>query len=383
MAPVSSWSTPSLATVRGNNKAYIEGRLGQPLIPNDVPRVLADANAGNAHLNLQYLDWQANQLLPDTAQKQFLDKWGNIFLTNADGSRGRKAATYASGTVSLTATVVGTPVPAGSILSALNGSTTLTFEVTTTTAINSLATPVPVRSLQPGAASNLAVGTPLGLTVTVPGLTSSSAAVVSLSGGADAETDDELRARVLARIRQPPMGGDGDDYVAWALAVAGVTRAWCAPNEMGPGTVTVRIMCDDLRATTNPLTDGIPLQSDLDAVKAYLDTVRPVTVRDLFVCAPIPTPLALTITNLQPNTTAAQAALFAGITAMLALKARPATAINGTLQPAQTISAAAVSAAISASAGVTDFDLAMADAVMPNNGCMAVLTSSSITFGNG
>ena len=39
--------------------------------------MLADANAGNAHLNLQYLDWQANQLLPDTAQKQFLDKWAN------------------------------------------------------------------------------------------------------------------------------------------------------------------------------------------------------------------------------------------------------------------------------------------------------------------
>ena len=94
--PVSSWSTPMLDTVRGNNKAYIEGRLRQPLIPNDYPRVLADANAGNAHLNLQYLDWQANQLLPDTAQQHFLERWGTIYLVNADGSRGRKPATYAA-----------------------------------------------------------------------------------------------------------------------------------------------------------------------------------------------------------------------------------------------------------------------------------------------
>jgi uncharacterized phage protein gp47/JayE len=80
--------------------------------------------------------------------------------------------------------------------------------------------------------------------------------VVQLTGGTDQETDDELRLRVLTRIRQPPMGGDADDYVAWALAVPGVTRAWCSPLEMGIGTVTVRVMCDDLRATGDPMTNG-------------------------------------------------------------------------------------------------------------------------------
>ncbi len=81
--------------------------------------MLSDAAGGNAHLNLQYLDWQANQLLPDTCEKQFLDRWGNIFLVNADGSRGRKLATFAAGTAQITATAI-TVLPAGSHLPAGN-----------------------------------------------------------------------------------------------------------------------------------------------------------------------------------------------------------------------------------------------------------------------
>ena len=115
-----------------------------------------------------------------------------------------------------------------------------------------------------------------------------------MTGGADQETDDELRVRVLDRIRKPPMGGDADDYVAWALSVAGVTRAWCSPLEMGMGTVTVRFMCDDLRASNG----GFPNASDVAAVQAFLDTVRPVAVKDIFVLAPTPQPISLAVRDL-------------------------------------------------------------------------------------
>src|SRR6478736_4591283 len=87
-----------------------------------------------------------------------------------------------------------------------------------------------------------------------------------MTGGADTETDDQLRARVLFRIQQPPMGGDANDYVAWALAVPGVTRAWCSPLEMGMGTVTVRFMMDELRASNG----GFPLGEDIETVSDYL-----------------------------------------------------------------------------------------------------------------
>ena len=369
------WQTPTLAQVRANNRDYITGKLREALIPNDVPRVLADANAGNAHLNLQYLDWLARQLLPDTAEQQFLDKWANILLVNADGSIGRQAATYSSGTATIMASVAGAPLPAGSILTALSGSTSVQLQVVNETAIGAVPTSFPVRSLTAGAISNLQAGTPLTLAIAVPGINSSTAAVVSLTGGSDEETDDELRARVLFRLRKPPMGGDADDYVAWAKDVPGVTRAWASPMEMGVGTMTLRFMMDDLRATPNPMTSGFPLAADVASVQAYLDSVRPVTVAELYVLPPIPQPVSLTISNLSKNTPATWAAITTSVAAMILRKARPATAQNGVRVPAQTIFSEWVSSAISAAAGVRSFDLSMADQVMPNSGCIGVLGS--------
>ena len=162
-----------------------------------------------------------------------------------------------------------------------------------------------------------------------------------------------------------------DDYVAWALSVAGVTRAWCSPLEMGMGTVTVRFMCDDLRASNG----GFPNASDVAAVQAFLDTVRPVAVKDIFVAAPTPQPISLAIRNLDNDTTALRTAIAASIRAMLVQRSAPAYALNGIGQSAQTIYAAWVSEAISGTAGVTSFDLIMNDAVMPNNGAIATLGS--------
>ena len=108
--------------------------------------------------------------------------------------------------------------------------------------------------------------------VSFRGFFSAAMTVISMSGGTDTETDDELRVRLLDRLSAPPMGGDAEDYVVWALSVPGVTRAWSAPNEMGIGTVTVRFM-HDLRASTG----GFPNQDDmLTARRRFLISVRPV-----------------------------------------------------------------------------------------------------------
>ncbi|WP_158812071.1 baseplate J/gp47 family protein [Beijerinckia sp. L45] len=368
-----NWTTPDLATVRANNRDYITSQIGAPLIPNDYPRVLADANAGNASLAYQFIQYLSLQILPDTATGVFLDKHATLYLVNADGSKGRKVATYASGTATMTATVAATILPAGSQFTALSGSTQIVYETTAEASIGLSPTTFSIRSLTAGVISNLAAGSGLTITSAVAGLNAGSGTVVSLTGGADEETDDELRTRVLARLSQPPMGGDASDYVAWALAVPGVTRAWCAPNEMGPGTVTIRIMCDDLRATSDPMTSGLPTAADLVAVKAYLDTVRPVTVADLFVCAPIPQPVSFTISNLTKDTTATRTAIAASVAKMIFNRARPATSSNGTLVAAKTISVAWVSDAILGASGVTDFDLAMNDFVPSSNGNIGVL----------
>jgi uncharacterized phage protein gp47/JayE len=165
---------------------------------------------------------------------------------------------------------------------------------------------------------------------------------------------------VLLRIQQPPQGGDQTDYEQWALAVPGVTRAWCAPLEMGIGTVTVRFMCDDLRASNN----GFPLLQDINAVSAYLDTVRPVAVKDIFVVAPIPQPINAQINLLNDDTSATRAAIEDSLNAMLLAQAAPG----------QTIFAAWKSAAILDAPGVISFDLQNTlDDVMQSPGNMGTL----------
>ena len=95
------WTTPSLATVRSLVRNSIHTLLpgSDATVPNSVLRVLSDVQGGTCHLTLQYVDWLSLQLLPDTAETVWLDRHGNIWLINADGTTGRKLATLADGTV--------------------------------------------------------------------------------------------------------------------------------------------------------------------------------------------------------------------------------------------------------------------------------------------
>jgi uncharacterized phage protein gp47/JayE len=354
------WQTPTLSTVRGLVRDSIHAKLpgSDAAVPNSVLRVLSDAMGALCHLTLQYIDWLALQLLPDTAETVWLDRHGHIWLTNADGSTGRKLATQASGTANFVTTSGTVLVPSGTILSYSTGMGYQTSADIQTDA-SGLPTPAPIFALDPGMIGNLDPGTQLALQTPLAGVVDS-ITVVTLVGGTDNETDDELRARVLRRIQQPPMGGDATDYEAWALAVPGVTRAWCAPMEMGIGTVSVRFMMDDVRADNA----GFPLPSDIDAVSAYLDTVRPVTVKECYVLAPLKQPIDFDIVNLNPDTTAVRAAIEQSILDMLYIYA----------SPGQTIFAAWKFGAVLNASGVISFDMTTTeDDVMPDAGHMATL----------
>lgn len=372
------WTTPTLEQLRTLNKGYITGQLHSvPMIPNSVLRVMSDANAGLAYLALLYINWVALQLLPDTAEQEWLDRHGNIWLVNDDGSRGRKLAAFASGTATATG-LPGTPLPSGTLLNAVvdSSGTVFNFQTTEDIVLDVLPVTVSIVATTPGAGGNLAPGSFISLTKGISG-SDATLTVVSLTGGVDQETDSELRARILERIQQPPMGGDAEDYVDWALKVPGVTRVWVSPQEMGIGTVTVRFMMDDLRSNTDPTQDGFPLGVDIQAVTSYLTIVRPVTVKDLFVQAPMPFPVNCTISNLQG--TATPDAILESIREMLVSKARPAFALNGIPQPPQTIYKVWVGDAILNTSGVISFDLSMPDEVpMPDNGHMAVV--GTVTF---
>lgn len=362
------WITPTLEDTRSLNRDNIQAKLRSgPMIPNSVLRVMADSNAGLAYLTMLYLDWLAKQLMPDTSETEWLDRHGNIWVG------GRKAATFATGSITVTG-IDGTTLAEYTELQGGTGQGIL-FETDNSVTVSG---PVNVNftALVPGV-TGLTVGSALTLVVGQAGI-DGSLTVTSVTEGIPEETDDELRARVLFRIQEPPMGGDADDYVRWALEVPGVTRAWSAPNEMGIGTVTVRFMMDDIRATGDPMTNGFPNSGDVATVLAHLMLKKPVAVKDFYCSAPIPEPINFTISLLDTNDAATKSNITTSVNAMLLSKAKPSSALNGVLMSPQTIYAAWVSEAIMAASGVNSFDLTMSDHAMPDNGHMAVL--GTITY---
>ncbi|MGE0109748.1 MAG: baseplate J/gp47 family protein, partial [Bdellovibrionales bacterium] len=144
----------------------------------------------------------------------------------------------------------------------------------------------------------------------VDGVESSGSVTSVITGGADTETDDALFSRMLLAYQETAHGGAKNDYKRWALAVAGVTRAWDNPNGFGIGTVVVYIMFDDANADYDGFpqgTDGVAANEprgiaatgDQLAVADYIfgDDRQPVTAL-VHVVSPIAFPVDFTITGL-------------------------------------------------------------------------------------
>jgi uncharacterized phage protein gp47/JayE len=250
-------------------------------------------------------------------------------------------------------------------------------------------TPVPVLALTSGQ-TNLILGSTLSFVVGIGGI-NGQAPITTFVDGSNGDTVDQTRANVLNALRQPPMGGDGNDYVQWALKYPGCTRAWCSPQEMGIGTVTLRFMMDAQNATDNPMTSGLPLSADIAGMQAFLAGLRPVTVIDLYVEAPIPQAVNVAasnlVTTLSQGATVTSETIDAGtnqniinsVSAMLFQQGSPAWVLNGVPQPAQNIAAVWISDAILSATNVVQFDFDMSDQVMANPGCIAVMGTLTLT----
>jgi uncharacterized phage protein gp47/JayE len=119
-------------------------------------------------------------------------------------------------------------------------------------------------------------------------------------------------------------------------------------------------MMDDLRADN----DGFPTADDCTMVATYINSVRPVTVKDFWVVSPLKYPIDFDIVNLTVDTPSTRAAIEQSIRDMLFEFAAPG----------QTIFAAWKYTAILSAAGVVSFDMTTTeDDVMPSIGHMATL----------
>lgn len=273
------YKRPTLTELRQQNRLYLQTELAGTgtILKNSNLAVLADADAGMAHLHTGYLDYIAQQTTPFNATDEWLAGWGALKQVY------RKAAVAAA---SVAFRINGTPLAAlaaGSVLNRSDGQQYATLAEISIAADGTGSGPL--RAILPdlaqdvsggGATGNADAGTLLTLDVNVAGIQSTGTLVSPATGGADIEDEEAFRQRVLLAYQNPPQGGSDSDYQSWALAVSGVTRAWVKRRIMGAGTVGIYIMTDN--ASTNggfpSGTDGVSSLEPYYVTKATGDQAR-------------------------------------------------------------------------------------------------------------
>ena len=218
--------------------------------------------------------------------------WKNAFVWSCDVDRldgfgteygvPHKPPMYATGyaRVVLASGTSSVSIPEGTVIT--DSSSSLEYEVITTTTVTNSAKDVPVRALVYGADSNLDDGVALEFRdVDIAGVESMSSKdiaggalfVVLVNGDVQGwgETAEMYRARLQNRIQNPVNGGSKNDYWTWATRHQFVTDAYIIPQKPNVNSVSVAI--------ANYNSDNIVCTAgQVEEVKGYLtsDARRPV-----------------------------------------------------------------------------------------------------------
>ncbi len=300
-----TFQRPSLQELIAQTESEVSTRLGLgPLLRRSVLRVLARVAAGLAHSSHGHLEYISRQILPDTSSVEFLDRHASL--------RGvtRKPASFSTGVVTFTGTN-GSVIPTGSRISRSDGRV---FETVEEGLVVADAAVVRVSATVPGSLGDTNSGSEMQLVSPIEGIDTTVVAGL-LSGGAEQETDEELRRRVLAVWSQRPAVGTEQDYERWALEVPGITRAFARGRFPTLGHVTVYVVADGS-------TDGpAPTQDQLDAVQASLEAQRPI-VASVTARAPDLVPVPFSI-EMEPGAFETRVDVEAGIKELMRDEVRP------------------------------------------------------------
>lgn len=278
------YEIPSIETlVQKYEQAYVARVPAEKQMPISKMKAKARALAQAVGGLYGYGGFILRQIIPLTAEAEFLDlhaSAADVFRKSAAQAFGKIAVTGASGAI----------VPQNTVLTFNDGTA---YVVSADTMLGTEATNVPVTAVDAGTSGNRTAGDILAFSVPVAGV-QNQASVVSIGGGTDTETDEDLLYRYLLKVRTPAHGGCDADYVNWALSVPGVTRCTVYPHEQGIGTVVLRIMSDGIG-------NGQASEEVIERCAEYIESVRPVTAKRIFILSPAPTPVDFTISDLKPD----------------------------------------------------------------------------------
>jgi len=224
-------------------------------------KVMAAVDAGIYHQLLGDLDFLARQLFPDTAEGSYLRAHWSARVPPL-------YASTACGVVEITG-LPGRSVPAGVLFASASGERYYGEAASVVGTDGSAA--VRVRARNPGSAANLAPGEGVSIISAIPAGVDSKAkaGAAGVSGGGDAESDEEYLARVLASLRNPHRYGKSGDWAAWAMdSSPEVSAAWEFKNFGVFGALLVQVINGNQR-------DGVRPVGGLEAVRDYISGNAP------------------------------------------------------------------------------------------------------------
>ena len=323
--------------------------------------VISRALAGLSHLLHGYLDFISLQTLPDTGEEDTVKRWATMFDVP------RKESTFSEFNIDIVFTDAAI-VAQNTAYQRGWPTVFLDAEVSSPGAGTVQGKLVAQVS---GEAGNVEIGDTLSLLSPIANVESDALATVIIIDAEDQETLEAWRARLITRLRLPPLGGSANDYVQWALEVPGVTRAWVLPLYLGPGTVGVSFVED----AENPI---IPSPAKVAEVAAYIEDLKPVTAL-VTVFAPVEAPMDMTI-KIKPNTVDVQNTITSELEDLVK---RDATLAGSYKAPGETndgsILLSKINQAISIAVGIEDHEIVDINTQPPAN--VVPLDGELITLG--
>lgn len=267
-------AAPDLKTITTRMESdvnhYIPGAELRPRF--SVIGVLVKVVGAAIHSLYQYAQNLLRNILPSTCHDDWLPAWAYVLR------KPRKAATAAAGNVTFI-NEGNILIPSGTILQSSEGVRYLTNADATTTAT--------ITALEPGYASN--APQELKLATPISGV-ASNVTPGEISGGADEESLNDWRTRLITAFANRAKIGDADDYAEWAIdAHPAIKYAWVYGNTPQLGDITIIV------ATGN--TDPVPDAATLAAVQTNLDRLRNVGCA-IYLLAPTALPIPVTVQHI-------------------------------------------------------------------------------------
>ena len=183
------------------------------------------------------IDWLKEQTYAQSATGKQLE------MRAAERGVTRKPASAATGTLTFgrktTALWYAVPIPAGTVC-ATSGTGAARYVTTENAelAVAAMSVDVPAKAQEAGTAGNTDAGTVTSM-VTAPAAIEFVTNGAAFSGGGDAESDDDLRGRLMDRWGEPATGTSAAWYRQLAESFDGVNSASVVPRANGAGTVAV------------------------------------------------------------------------------------------------------------------------------------------------